>query len=37
MNMTVEAANRPDRRGAAFVLVFPPDLIVRDGSTESVA
>lgn len=37
MNMTVEAANRPDRRGAAFALVFPPDLIVRDGSTESVS
>ena len=37
MNMTVEAANRPDRRGAAFALVFPPDLIVRDCSTEGAA
>ena len=30
MGMTVQAANRPDRAGAAFALVFPSDLIVRD-------
>ncbi|KQM32173.1 histidine kinase [Sphingomonas sp. Leaf10] len=37
MGMTVEASNRPDGNGAAFVLVFPSDLIVRDLPTESVS
>ncbi|WP_085809334.1 sensor histidine kinase KdpD [Sphingomonas sp. TZW2008] len=35
MDMTVEAANRPDGSGAAFTLVFPPALIVRDNIAES--
>ncbi|RDE04993.1 sensor histidine kinase [Sphingomonas aracearum] len=30
MGMTVEAANREERSGASFALVFPPALIVRD-------
>jgi two-component system, OmpR family, sensor histidine kinase KdpD len=30
MGMAVEASNRPDGGGAAFVLIFPADLIVRD-------
>ncbi|QNE32409.1 sensor histidine kinase KdpD [Sphingomonas sp. NBWT7] len=30
MGMIVEATNRPDSKGAAFALVFPPALIVRD-------
>ncbi|WP_019517690.1 DUF4118 domain-containing protein [Sphingomonas sp. Mn802worker] len=34
MGMIVEAANRSDATGAAFVLVFPPVLIVRDSLTE---
>uniref|UniRef100_UPI003B3B0A99 DUF4118 domain-containing protein n=1 Tax=Sphingomonas sp. TaxID=28214 RepID=UPI003B3B0A99 len=33
MGMIVEAANRPDGTGAAFALVFPPPLIVRDLSS----
>ena len=37
MGMIVEASNRPDREGAAFALVFPPNLIVRDLLTESTA
>ena len=35
MGMGVEAANRPDEVGAAFTLVFPPHLIVRELRTES--
>jgi two-component system sensor histidine kinase KdpD len=34
MGMTVEAGNRQDGRGAAFALVFPPNLVVRDLSSE---
>lgn len=37
MGMIVEATNRPEGKGAAFALIFPPDLIVRDLSTESVS
>ena len=37
MGMIVEATNRPDGGGAAFALIFPPNLIVRDLSTESVS
>ncbi|SFP55479.1 sensor histidine kinase [Sphingomonas rubra] len=37
MEMVVEAGNRPDGKGAAFTLVFPPPLIVRAPSTESVS
>ncbi|SEM99576.1 two-component system, OmpR family, sensor histidine kinase KdpD [Sphingomonas gellani] len=37
MGMTVEAANRADATGAAFTLVFPAALIVRDPSIESVS
>lgn len=37
MGMIVEATNRPDAAGAAFALIFPPNLIVRDLSTESVS
>jgi two-component system, OmpR family, sensor histidine kinase KdpD len=36
MGMIVEAFNRPDGAGAAFALVFPPNLIVRDLPTGSV-
>jgi two-component system, OmpR family, sensor histidine kinase KdpD len=36
MGMVVEAGNRPDGAGAAFTLVFPPPLIVRDLPTESI-
>ncbi|WP_394653667.1 DUF4118 domain-containing protein [uncultured Sphingomonas sp.] len=35
MGMIVEAANRPDGTGAAFTLVFPAPLIVRDPAVES--
>ncbi|MGR6329181.1 DUF4118 domain-containing protein [Sphingomonas sp. XXL09] len=31
MGMSVEASNRTDERGAAFTLIFPHALIVRDG------
>ncbi|WP_294352277.1 sensor histidine kinase KdpD [uncultured Sphingomonas sp.] len=34
MGMTVEASNRPDATGAAFALVFPADLIVRETLSE---
>ncbi|WP_375271422.1 DUF4118 domain-containing protein [Sphingomonas sp.] len=34
MGMSVEATNRSDANGAAFTLVFPPKLIVRDLVTE---
>lgn len=37
MGMIVEATNRPDGSGAAFALVFPPALIVRDLPTESAS
>ena len=37
MGMGVEAGNRPDGGGAAFALVFPASLIVRDVAPESVA
>lgn len=37
MGMIVEATNRPDGSGAAFTLVFPPALIVRDIMTESAS
>jgi two-component system sensor histidine kinase KdpD len=37
MGMTVEATNRPGGTGAAFALIFPPDLIVRDLPIESVS
>ncbi len=37
MGMTVEATNRPDGSGAAFALVFPPALIVRDIPTGSAS
>ena len=37
MGMVVEAGNRPDGSGAAFTLIFPPHLIVRDIPTESAA
>ncbi len=37
MGMTVEATNRADGKGAAFALVFPPTLIVRDLPAESVS
>jgi two-component system sensor histidine kinase KdpD len=36
MGLTVEAANREDGSGAAFTLVFPSSLIVRDVAPESV-
>ncbi|MGP7797113.1 DUF4118 domain-containing protein [Sphingomonas sp. CLY1604] len=35
MGMSVEAANRPDGKGAAFTLVFSAPLIVREPATES--
>jgi two-component system sensor histidine kinase KdpD len=35
MGMTVTAANREDARGAAFALVFPPALIVRQPTGEA--
>lgn len=35
MGMGVEARNRDDGGGAAFVLIFPPPLIVRDATPES--
>ena len=35
MEMSVEAANRSDVPGAAFTLVFPSSLIVRDAAPES--
>ena len=37
MGMVVEASNRPDGSGAAFALVFPPALIVRDIAIESAS
>lgn len=37
MDMTVEAGNRDDGSGAAFALIFPPALIVRDPKPESIA
>ena len=37
MGMTVTAANRADGAGAAFAIVFPPDLIVRDLPSESAS
>ena len=37
MDMTVEAGNRDDGPGAAFTLIFPPALIVRDLKPESLA
>jgi two-component system sensor histidine kinase KdpD len=37
MGMTVQAANRPNGSGAAFALVFPAPLIVRDPPAESVS
>jgi two-component system sensor histidine kinase KdpD len=37
MDMTVEAGNRDDSPGAAFTLIFPPALIVRDLKPESLA
>lgn len=37
MDMSVEARNRDDARGAAFVLIFPAPLIVRDIAPESIA
>jgi two-component system sensor histidine kinase KdpD len=37
MGMSVEATNREDGAGAAFALVFPPALIVRDLSHESAS
>ena len=37
MGMTVEATNRADGKGAAFALVFPPTLIVRDLPAGSVS
>ena len=37
MGMIVEATNRPDGSGAAFALVFPPALIVREITTESAS
>lgn len=36
MGMTVEAANRDDGSGAAFALIFPSPLIVRDVAQESI-
>ena len=35
MGLAVEAANRADAPGAAFALVFPPALVVRDAPGES--
>ncbi|HEX8420428.1 MAG TPA: sensor histidine kinase KdpD [Sphingomonas sp.] len=35
MGMSVEAGNRPDGTGAAFTLVFPSALIVRNAAPES--
>jgi two-component system, OmpR family, sensor histidine kinase KdpD len=35
MGMSVEAGNRPDGAGAAFTLLFPSPLIVRDVAPES--
>jgi two-component system, OmpR family, sensor histidine kinase KdpD len=37
MGMSVEAANRKDERGAAFALLFPPALIVREPTSESMS
>ncbi|VVT14709.1 Histidine kinase [Sphingomonas sp. EC-HK361] len=37
MGMTVEASNRDDGIGAAFTLIFPPGLIVRDLPAESAS
>uniref|UniRef100_UPI000D144573 DUF4118 domain-containing protein n=1 Tax=Sphingomonas sp. STIS6.2 TaxID=1379700 RepID=UPI000D144573 len=37
MDMTVEAGNRDDGSGAAFALIFPRALIVRDLKPESIA
>jgi len=37
MGMMVEASNRTEGSGAAFALVFPPPLIVRDLPPESVS
>jgi two-component system sensor histidine kinase KdpD len=37
MGMTVEAANRVDEAGAAFALLFPASLIVRDPVPESLS
>ncbi len=37
MDMTVEAGNRDDGPGAAFALIFPSALIVRDLKPESLA
>lgn len=37
MGMTVEACNRDDGSGAAFSLIFPAPLIVRDVAQESVS
>ncbi|MEH3120678.1 MAG: sensor histidine kinase KdpD [Sphingomonas phyllosphaerae] len=37
MGMIVEAANRPDGKGAAFTLVFPAPLMVRDLAPESAS
>ncbi|MGN7160127.1 DUF4118 domain-containing protein [Sphingomonas sp. SAFR-052] len=36
MGMAVTAANRPDGNGAMFTLTFPPALVVRDPSPESL-
>ncbi|MDF2496002.1 sensor histidine kinase KdpD [Sphingomonas sp.] len=36
MGLSVQAGNRPHGTGAAFTLVFPSDLIVRDVAPESV-
>jgi two-component system sensor histidine kinase KdpD len=36
MGMAVEAANRDDATGAAFTLVFPSTLIVRDPAPEGL-
>ncbi len=37
MGMSVEASNRECNQGAAFVLVFPPALIIRDVPIESAS
>ncbi len=37
MGMTIKASNRTDVAGAAFALVFPSDLIVREIPTRSVS
>ena len=36
MGLSVEAANRPDGSGAAFALIFPSSLVVRDAAPEGV-